>query len=127
MEAKQIGSLLGAAALAIVPTAGGFMAYGASKEKGNSNVASSLIGGATLTGLAIAVGLANFYILGLDTVTDQLQNLLAKNTTSGMGLLSVQRRKALGLLDVSSRRRSGGLGLIDVTRMGSCVGCAPRF
>jgi hypothetical protein len=102
-------------------------------------VASGLIGGATLTGLAIAVGLANYYILGLDGVTEQIQDMLAKNSssTAGMGLLDVSRRR-MGLIDVSSRRRGamglldvsrrrGNMGLLDVTRIGSCVGCAPRF
>ena len=100
MDAKSIGSLLGAAALAVVPTAGGFMAWGASKERGNTTMASGLLAGATLTGLGIAVGLANYYILGLDDVTDQISNVLGNQ--SSVGMLNVQRR--LG-------RLAGGLHL----------------
>ena len=112
MDAKSIGSLLGAAALAVVPTAGGFAAWGASKERGNTTMASSLIAGATLTGLGIAVGLANYYILGLDDITDQVSNMLGNQ--SSVGMLNVQRQRQIGMLNV---QRS----------LGGCYSCAPRF
>ena len=128
MDAAKIGSFLGAAALAVIPTAGGLYAYGSAKDRGNSTGAAAIIGGGTMTGLGIAVALANYYILGLDDVTSQLEKVISGGgggSTSGLGLVNVQKRR-LGLIS-AQRRPSLGLVNVQKQRMGTCVGCPPMF
>jgi hypothetical protein len=82
MEAKDIGKILGAAALATLPTVTGFYVYGKMKDKRSSTGASALVGGLTFTTLTITVALLNYYMFGLDTVTKQVSNLIGPGKAS---------------------------------------------
>jgi len=80
MEAKDIGKVLGAAALATLPTVTGLYVYGKMKDKRQSTGASALVGGLTFTTLGIAVGLLNYYMFGLDETTAQIATLIGPKT-----------------------------------------------
>jgi hypothetical protein len=143
MEARQVGKLLGAAALVTIPAVGGFYAYGRMKDAKASTGASSVVGGIVAAALGIGVAFADYFLLGLDSDNPvvkaaSLSGLLAPRTpfssasyTVGalpervrapfhsnfrnLGLISAQRSPNVGLLDVQRR-----LGIISAQRVGCC-------
>jgi len=130
MEVKDIGRIIGATALAVIPAAGGLYAFGKSKDKKNSTGASALIGGLTLTVLGVGVALINYYMLGLNETAEQLTALIGDKQSGGtVGALLPGRVyspfgdnfRKLGLLNVT---RLGRVGTLDVQRQR--VGCCGR-
>jgi|GEM_PF-5181243 len=88
MEAKDIGRILGAAALAMLPPVTGFYVYGKMKDKRSTTGASALVGGLTFTTLTISVALLNYYMFGLDTTARQIATLIGpKQEATVAGLL----------------------------------------
>ena len=88
MEAKDIGKILGAAALAMLPPVTGLYVYGKMKDKRSTTGASALVGGLAFTTLGISVALLNYYMFGLDTATQQISDLIgAKSDGKTAGLL----------------------------------------
>jgi hypothetical protein len=136
MEVKDIGRIIGAAALAVIPAAGGLYAFGKMKDKKQNTGPAALVGGLTLTLLGVGVALINYYMLGLNETAEQLTALIGeKQTTVGgtMGALMVPDRvfspytgnfRKLGMLNVERQKK---LGLLNVTRTGMInaqrVGC----
>lgn len=72
MEAKDIGKVVGAAALAMLPPVTGLYVYGKMKDSKNSTGASAVVGGLTFTGLGIGVALLGYYLFGLNDAVTQL-------------------------------------------------------
>lgn len=130
MEMKDVGRIIGATALAVIPAAGGLYAFGKSKDKKNSTGASALIGGLTLTILGVGVALVNYYMLGLNETAEQLTTLIDEKKAGTVGALLPNRVyspfgdnfRKLGLLNVT---RLGRVGMLDVQQR-QRVGCCGR-
>lgn len=151
MEVKDIGRILGAAALATLPPVTGLYVYGKMKDKRNSTGASALAGGLAMTALGVSVALLNYYMFGLDETAAQLTTLIGeKGDTATAGLRGVMSpRSAFGsgsfvVAGLPTRQRSGSrmfnpftnnfrqvgtlsvtrrMGLANVERVGGCSGC----
>lgn len=100
MTGKQVLGLATLAAIGTVGTAASFGAYGWSRSKRHSLTRSSLTAGGVALVATLVVGLAAPWIASQTGMT----------TTAGLGLINVTSRP-LGLIDVQSRR---SLGMINI-------------
>lgn len=128
MEVKDIGKIIGATALAVIPAAAGLYAFGKMKDKKQNTGPSALVGGLTATILGVGVALLNYYMLGLNETAEQLATLIGeKQGAATVGSLIPGRVyspfgddfRKLGALDVT-RTRVGTLNVSRTQRTGCC-------
>ena len=129
MEVKDIGRIIGATALAVIPAAAGLYAFGKMKDSKQNTGPSALVGGLTATVLGVGVALLNYYVLGLNETAEQLATLIgeSQNAPATVGALIPGRVyspfgddfRKLGALDVT-RTRVGTLNVSRTQRTGCC-------
>ena len=139
MEMKDVGRIIGATALAVIPAAGGLYVFGKMKDNKQSTGSSALVGGLALTVMGVGVALLNYYLLGLNETAEQLTALIGeKQTTVGALLRPMNSFSSAGgrvgalpervFAPFSDDFRK--MGMLNVTRVGRAsaqrVGCCGR-
>lgn len=128
MEIKDVGRIIGATALAVIPAAGGLYAFGAMKDRRQNTAPAALVGGLTATLLGVGVALANYYMLGLDETAAQITQLIGEKQQQTVGAV-LRPTKAFSssqysvapprvFSPFSSNFRQ--VGMLDVRRVGCC-------
>jgi hypothetical protein len=84
MEAKDIGKVIGAFALGMVPTVSGLYVYGKMKDEKSSTGASAVVGGLTLAVLGLSIALLNRYLFGLSSASMEIEKLVDSGSASSM-------------------------------------------
>ena len=101
--------------LGILPLSAGFAVNNAVKEKGVSNLGSGLIAGGAAGLMGIGVGVASYYILGLDQ-GNGTGYVAVSEGLNGMGIVSAER---MGLLD-ATKATIGAMVLNNCGPSGNC-------